>query len=97
MVIKRSLHQIVEELPDEELSTALRFLQYLKDVGGETYDVSGEPYLENVGGEPFADTVIADPEDLPALVAEEEQQISVADAWQKYLSAKSDPWDSVPD
>ena len=50
MVIKRSLHQIVEELPDEELSTALRFLRYLKDVGGEPY----EPYMEHSPRESFA-------------------------------------------
>ena len=89
MVIKRSLHQIVEELPDEELSTALRFLRYLKDVGGEPY----EPYMENAPSESFAETMLAEPEDLPALVTEQEEQLSVADAWQKYLSAKPDPWD----
>ena len=90
MVIKRSLHQLVDELPDEELSTALRFLRYLKDVGGEPY----EPYMEDAPSKPFAETMVADREDLPALVTEEEEQLSVADAWQKYLDAKSDPWDS---
>ena len=90
MVVKQSLHQLVDELPEEELSTALRFLQYLKEVGGETY----ETYMDDADGETFAETVISDPEDLPTLVTEEDQQISVADAWQKYLSAKSDPWDS---
>ena len=90
MVVKQSLHQLVDELPEEELSTALRFLQYLKEVGGETY----ETYMDDADGETFAETVISDTEDLPTLVTEEDQQISVADAWQKYLSAKSDPWDS---
>ena len=70
MVLKHSLHQLVDELPEEELSTALRFLQYLKEVGGETY----ETYLDGTDDDGFADTVLSDPEDLPALVTEEEEQ-----------------------
>lgn len=75
MVIKDSLHQLVEELPEEELSTALRFLQYLKDVGNE----------------PFVDTVMSESEVDPLdLLAEgEDQEISVADAWQKYYDARA--------
>jgi hypothetical protein len=93
MVLKHSLHQLVDELPEEELSTALRFLQYLKEVGGETY----ETYLDGTDDDGFADTVLSDPEDLPALVTEEEEQLSVADAWRKYLTSKSDPLSSLPD
>ena len=93
MVVKQSLHQLVDELPEEELSTALRFLQYLKDVSGEPYDT----FLDDSDAESFTETVIPDPEELPALVTEEEQQLSIADAWQKYLTSKSDPWSSLPD
>ena len=71
MVIKDSLHQLVEELPEEELSTALRFLQYLKDIGGE----------------PFIETVIGDPDD--DLIVAENQEASVADAWQQYFDSKT--------
>ena len=93
MVLKRSLHQLVDELPEEELSTAFRFLQYLKDVNGEPYDT----YIEDDDGDSFVETVISEPEVLPALVTEEEQELSVADAWQKYLTTKSDPLSSLPD
>ena len=76
MVIKNSIHELVEELPEEELSTALRFLQYLRDMGGD----------------PFVETVIPelDEEDefsLEELPLEDQEQ-SVADAWQKYLDNK---------
>ena len=80
MVIKNSLHELVEELPEEELSTALRFLQYLRDVGGD----------------PFVETVISDLDDedddelsLDELPPEDHEQ-SVADAWQKYLDTKAE-------
>ena len=78
MVIKNSLHELVEELPEEELSTALRFLQYLRDVGGD----------------PFVETVIPDLDEeedelsLDELPPEDHEQ-SVADAWQKYLDSKA--------
>ena len=76
MVIKNSLHELVEELPEEELSTALRFLQYLRDMGGD----------------PFVETVIPglheeDEFSLEELPLEDQEQ-SVADAWQKYLDNK---------
>ena len=75
MVIKNSLHELVEELPEEELSTALRFLQYLRDMGGD----------------PFVETVIPEldedlDDELPLL---DDQEQSVADAWQKYLDTKA--------
>ena len=78
MVIKNSLHELVEELPEEELSTALRFLQYLRDVGGD----------------PFVETVIPDLDEedelsLDELPPEDHEQ-SVADAWQKYLDTKAE-------
>ena len=79
MVIKNSLHELVEELPEEELSTALRFLQYLRDVGGD----------------PFVETVIPDLDEeddelsLDELPPEDQEQ-SVADAWQKYLDTKAE-------
>ena len=76
MVIKDSLHQLVEELPEEELSTALRFLQYLKDVGND-------PFLQTA--------VITDPgvDDIELLVDDEAQEKSVADAWQQYFDARA--------
>ena len=58
MVIKNSLHELVEELPEEELSTALRFLQYLRDVGGD----------------PFVETVIPDLEEEDDLTLEDHEQ-----------------------
>ena len=76
MVIKNSIHEIVEELPEEELSTALRFLQYLRDMGGD----------------PFVETVIPELDDEDEFSLEElpleDQEQSVADAWQKYLDNK---------
>ena len=84
MVIKESIHQLVDELPEEELSTALRFLQYLKDVGGE---------------DPPVQTVIHDLDDLSDLdydyddapLSEEYEGMSVADAWQQYLNSRTRP------
>ena len=77
MVIKNSLHELVEELPEEELSTALRFLQYLRDVGGD----------------PFVETVIPEIEEEDELSLDdlplEDQEQSIADAWQKYLDTKA--------
>ena len=32
MTIKEDLHRVVDELPERELHTALRFLEYLRDV-----------------------------------------------------------------
>lgn len=77
MVIKNSLHEIVEELPEEELSTALRFLQYLRDVGGDPFVETVIPELEE------EDELSLD--DLPL----EDQEQSIADAWQKYLDTKT--------
>ena len=79
MVIKESIHQLVDELPEEELSTALRFLQYLKDVGGE---------------DPPVQTVIHGLDDLGEFgydyddesLGEEDEGLSVADAWRQYLN-----------
>lgn len=77
MVIKNSLHELVEELPEEELSTALRFLQYLRDTGGH-------PFVETVI--PELDDDLDDLDELPPL---EDPEQSVADAWQKYLDNKT--------
>ncbi len=77
MVIKNSLHALVEELPEEELSTALRFLQYLRDMGGD----------------PFVETVMPefDEEDEFAIdePETEDPEQSVADAWQQYIDNKT--------
>ena len=75
MVIKNSIHELVEELPEEELSTALRFLQYLRDVGGD--------------GDPFVETVIPDLEVEESDLSLEDHEQSVADAWQKYLDSRA--------
>ena len=77
MVIKNSLHELVEELPEEELSTALRFLQYLRDTGGD-------PFVETVI--PELDDDLDDLDELPPL---EDPEQSIADAWQKYLDNKT--------
>ena len=76
MVIKNSIHEIVEELPEEELSTALRFLQYLRDMGGDPFVETVIPELDDEDEFPL--------EELPL----EDQEQSVADAWQKYLDNK---------
>ncbi len=73
MVIKDSLHQLVDELPEEELSSALRFLQYLKDVGND----------------PFDESALSDADDLTLLAVDADPEQSVADAWQKYLDART--------
>ena len=77
MVIKNSLHELVEELPEEELSTALRFLQYLRDMGGD----------------PFVETVMPefDEEDEFSIdePEHEDPEQSIADAWQKYIDNKA--------
>ena len=83
-MIKESIHQLVDELPEEELTTALRFLQYLKDTGGE---------------DPPVQTMIHDLDDLDDLdydyddspLSEEYQGMSVADAWQQYLNNRTRP------
>ena len=79
MVIKNSLHELVEELPEEELSTALRFLQYLRDMGGD-------PFVETVIPELDEEEDEFSLEELPPL---EDEEQSVADAWQKYLDNKT--------
>ncbi len=74
MALKESIHQLVEDLPEEELSTALRFLQYLRDVG----DV--QP-LQTVVHR--LDEYESDYDDTP--LSEEGEGLSVADAWRQYL------------
>lgn len=81
IVIKESIHQLVDELPEEELSTALRFLQYLKDMGGaETV-----PTVQTVDPESYD----YDYDDEP--LSGEDEGLSVADAWQNYLNSKARP------
>ena len=80
MVIKESIHQLVDELPEEELSTALRFLQYLKDVGDaepvQTVDPDSYDYDDDFDDEP---------------PSEEDEGLSVADAWRQYLNSRTRP------
>ena len=77
MALKESIHQLVDELPESELSTALRFLQYLKDVGEDepiqTVDPDSYGYEYEYGDDPLG---------------EEDAELSVADAWRQYLSGK---------
>ena len=35
MITKDLVHRVVDELPESELLAALRFLEYLRDVGGD--------------------------------------------------------------
>ena len=80
MVIKESIHQLVDELPEEELTTALRFLQYLKDTGGV------EPVQTMIH-----DLDEFDDYDDDSPLSEEYEGMSVADAWQRYLNSKTRP------
>ena len=80
MAIRESLHQLVEELPEGELPTALRFLQYLKDVSEDAPDAY-HPYAHSAMREvEYDDLDLAEVEGGPE---------SVADAWQKYFDSKS--------
>ncbi len=81
MVIKESIHQLVEELPEEELSTALRFLQYLKDVG------DAEP-VQTVDPDSYDYDYDYDEDESPD---EEGEGLSVADAWRQYLNSRTRP------
>ena len=80
MAIRESLHQLVEELPEGELPTALRFLQYLKDVSEDAPDAY-HPYAHSAMREVEYDDL-----DLAEVEGDPE---SVADAWQKYFDSKS--------
>jgi len=80
MAIRESLHQLVEELPEGELPTALRFLQYLKDVSEDAPDAY-HPYAHSAMREVEYDDL-----DLAEVESDPE---SVADAWQKYFDSKS--------
>lgn len=80
MTIKESLHQLVDELPEGELPTALRFLQYLKDVSEDAPDAY-QPYAHSA--------MRADGYDDLDLVDAEGDPESVADAWQQYFDSKS--------
>ena len=79
MTIKESLHQLVDELPEGELPTALRFLQYLNDVGEDAED-DAFPYAraDEYGGV-----------EVNLVEVEQDPEQSVADAWQKYFESKS--------
>ena len=81
MTTRDSLHQLVEELPEGELPTALRFLQYLKDVSEDAPDAY-HPYAHSAMREVEYDDdlELAEPEGDPE---------SVADAWQQYFATKS--------
>ena len=37
MTIKDNLHQLVDALPDRELHAALRYMEYLRDVGSDEF------------------------------------------------------------
>ena len=83
-MIKESIHQLVDELPDEELTTALRFLQYLKDVGGaEPAQTVQTTMIHDL------DEFDYDYDDEP--LGEEDEGLSVADAWQQYLNNRTRP------
>ena len=85
-MIKESIHQLVEELPEEELSTALRFLQYLKDVGGADHI---RPMIQELDDDEYE---YDDYEDEPMdPLSEEDEGRSVADAWQQYLNNRPRP------
>ena len=53
--LRRSLHRIVDDLPDDELATARRVLQALRD--------SGDPVLNAFADAPFDDEVDEDDAD----------------------------------
>ena len=37
MTIKDDLHRLVDALPEKELHAALRYIEYLRDVGGDEF------------------------------------------------------------
>ena len=87
MINKEALHRLVEELPDGELPTALRFLQYLKDVSDDDGDVDPLDAYPS----PYARASMRDADeygDAPELVPVERDDESVADAWRNYLASK---------
>ena len=55
MTIQEHLHQLVDALPEKELHAALRFMEYLRDVGSD----------------PFVKALMDAPEDDEPLTAEE--------------------------
>lgn len=85
MINKDTLHRLVEELPDGELPTALKFLQYLKDTGDEVDGDPPDPY-------PYARASMRDGgeygDEADLVEARQEDDESVADAWRNYLSSK---------
>ena len=84
MINKETLHRLVEELPDGELPTALKFLQYLKDTG-DADEIPRDPY-------PYARASMRDDGEYDGgaelVEALPEDDESVADAWRKYLDSK---------
>ena len=81
MINKETLHRLVEELPDGELPTAFRFLQYLKDVS-ELDAAPRDAY-------PYARASMRDDGEYgDELAAVERDDESVADAWRQYLTSK---------
>ncbi|MCI0438400.1 MAG: hypothetical protein L0177_04635 [Chloroflexi bacterium] len=48
MTTKEELHRLVDELPDSELQTAMRFLEYLRDT-------VGDPFLKALAAAPEDD------------------------------------------
>ncbi len=55
MTIQEHLHQLVDALPEKELHAALRFMEYLRDVGDD----------------PFVKALMDAPEDDEPITAEE--------------------------
>ena len=62
MTTKEKVHRVIDELPESELHTALRFLEYLRDVRGD----------------PLLRALMEAPEDDEPLTPEEAQGVDEA-------------------
>jgi hypothetical protein len=79
MAERAQIHQLVDELPDDELDAARRYLQYLRD--------QGDPFARSLAEAPEDDEGSSHEEDASARAAWDERQgaISAAEARRKYL------------
>jgi hypothetical protein len=82
MATREELHRLVDELPDDELEAARRYLQYLRD-----YDNYGDPLVSALADAPCDDELTTDEEDATAREAWNNRHdgISADEARRKYL------------
>jgi hypothetical protein len=78
MVAREQIHRLVDELPDDELDAARRYLQYLRD--------QGDPFARLLANAPFDDEETTPEEDASTREAWDQRQdsISAEEARRKY-------------